>query len=70
MKNFSIRKATNPSQLKASVDMSGESQKQGLAGSMSGAIANADDGPSLLTEEEKEALKPKEVKVENPWIYE
>jgi len=25
---------------------------------------------SLLTEEENEALKPKEVKVENPWIYE
>ena len=25
---------------------------------------------SLLTEEEQEALKPKEVKVENPWIYE
>lgn len=28
------------------------------------------EGPSLLTEEEKEALKPQEVKVENPWIYE
>jgi hypothetical protein len=26
--------------------------------------------PSLLTEEEQEALKPTEVKVENPWIYE
>ena len=70
MKNFSIRKATNPSQLKASVDASGESQKQGLAGSMSGNVASADHEPSLLTEEEKEALKPKEVKVENPWIYE
>ena len=28
------------------------------------------EGPSLLTEEENEALKPKEVKVDNPWIYE
>jgi hypothetical protein len=26
--------------------------------------------PSLLTEEENAALKPKEVKVTNPWIYE
>lgn len=26
--------------------------------------------PSLLTAEEQEALKPKEVKVDNPWIYE
>ena len=26
--------------------------------------------PSLLTDEEVEALKPQEVKVENPWIYE
>ena len=26
--------------------------------------------PSLLSEEEQEALKPKQVKVENPWIYE
>jgi hypothetical protein len=26
--------------------------------------------PSLLTEEENEALKPKDVKVDNPWIYE
>jgi hypothetical protein len=25
---------------------------------------------SLLTEEEQEKLKPKEIKVENPWIYE
>lgn len=24
---------------------------------------------SLLTKEEQEALKPKQVKVENPWIY-
>ena len=26
--------------------------------------------PSLLTEEEQEALRPKDVKVDNPWIYE
>ena len=26
--------------------------------------------PSLLTEEEQEQLKPQEVKVDNPWIYE
>lgn len=26
--------------------------------------------PSLLSEEEQEALQPKQVKVENPWIYE
>ena len=25
---------------------------------------------TLLTKEEEEALKPKDVKVENPWIYE
>jgi hypothetical protein len=25
---------------------------------------------SLLTKEEEEGLKPKDVKVENPWIYE
>lgn len=31
---------------------------------------NNGHGPSLLTEEENEALKPKEVKVDNPWIYE
>lgn len=31
---------------------------------------NNGQGPSLLTEEENEALKPKEVKVDNPWIYE
>ena len=29
-----------------------------------------EEAPSLLTEEEKEALKPQEVKVDNPWIYE
>jgi hypothetical protein len=33
-------------------------------------MINNGHGPSLLTEEENEALKPKEVKVENPWIYE
>ena len=38
------------------------------AASMNGVSNN--HGPSLLTEEENEALKPKEVKVENPWIYE
>lgn len=26
--------------------------------------------PSLLSQEEQEQLKPKDVKVENPWIYE
>jgi hypothetical protein len=33
-------------------------------------MINTGEGPSLLTEEENEALKPKEVKVDNPWIYE
>jgi hypothetical protein len=33
-------------------------------------MINNGHGPSLLTEEENEALKPKEVKVDNPWIYE
>jgi hypothetical protein len=32
--------------------------------------ASSQQQPSLLSQEEQEALKPKEVKVENPWIYE
>ena len=31
---------------------------------------SASHNQSLLTQEEQEALKPKDVKVENPWIYE
>ena len=27
-------------------------------------------GPTLLSQEEQDSLKPREVKVENPWIYE
>jgi hypothetical protein len=40
------------------------------AGTQSVGSAQGPGEPSLLTEEEQEALKPLDVKVENPWIYE
>ena len=75
VKNFSIRKATNPAQLKGlrgSADGLGDSLKKGqfTGATQSVGSAGGPREPSLLTEEEQEALKPQEVKVENPWIYE
>lgn len=68
MKNFSIRKATNPNQLKG-VQASADFSEQDLKASANQS-AMAKNEASLLTQEEQEALKPKEVKVDNPWIYE
>ncbi len=46
-------------------------KQNGFGKNINGQHKNQNNGePSLLTEEEQEALKPKEVKVENPWIYE
>ena len=76
MKNFSIRKATNPAQLKGlrgSGDNLEGSLKKGQfsgVGTQSVGSVQGPGDPSLLTEEEQEALKPQDVKVENPWIYE
>lgn len=42
----------------------------GMNGQAQGGIPQKPEEPSLLTAEEQEALKPKEVTVENPWIYE
>jgi hypothetical protein len=43
-----------------------------MGGTQAAGVAQAQQAqqPSLLTEEEQEALKPKDVNVENPWIYE
>jgi hypothetical protein len=53
--------------------MADESMKYGsINGDGSAAQSRQINGgqPSLLSQEEQEALKPKDVKVENPWIYE
>lgn len=71
MKNFSIRKATNPNQARnagASADVAGEFGQPGQPEVIQPKSAQMEG--SLLTQEEQEALKPKDVKVENPWIYE
>jgi len=77
MKSFSIRKATNPNQLKgaqAQADQVDDSMKYGyMTGDAKMGLAQNSaqpQQPSLLSQEEQEALKPKDVKVENPWIYE
>ena len=65
VKNFTIRKATNPNQrgAQASADVTERSV-------ITSTKAYHSQQPSLLTQEERDALVPKEVKVENPWIYE
>jgi hypothetical protein len=54
--------------------MADDSMKYGyITGDAKGNPANMNNQhhqPSLLSQEEQEALKPKDVKVENPWIYE
>lgn len=77
MKNFSIRKLANPNQSRGTssaaftADDAQRFGASGGAGQDARAQQYANGGqPSLLTEEEQEALKPKEVQVENPWIYE
>ena len=76
MKAFSIRKTTNPNQnrgVQGSADMNEDQFKYAAKGGEAAAtnkVINTGEGPSLLTEEENQALKPKEVKVDNPWIYE
>lgn len=76
MKSFAIRKATNPNQLRSSQaeDMASEQLKHeyatgdGVTGSPT--RAPKPQAASLLSQEEQEQLKPKDVIVENPWIYE
>lgn len=78
MKSFSIRKIANPNQKNGAASAAsqwGDEQKFGMhgqGGNQAAGVAQAHQAqqPSLLTEEEQEALKPKEVTVENPWIYE
>lgn len=81
MKPFSIRKIPHPNgqQSKFGSPQNGYdsnvSQMNGMNGSMASQGMGIAQAPppmeqSLLTEEENDALKPKEVKVENPWIYE
>ena len=72
MKQFTIRKATNPNarQAQASADMSDDMLGQQAHGIVTNTQPANGGEPSLLTEEENAALKPKEVKVTNPWIYE
>jgi hypothetical protein len=84
IKNFSIRKANHPNRMQASADQGEESMmNNGLAGDHISPRANGkmnghqnglsmkhNNENSLLTKEEQEALKPKDVKVVNPWIYE
>ena len=51
--------------------MADESMKYGsIGGGKEGQIVQNNGEPSLLTQEENDALQPKDVKVENPWIYE
>lgn len=70
MKPFTIKKATNqaPSKINQSMMSQGpmDSQMQSYA---TGSPQKPFNGQSLLSQEEQEALKPKEVKVDNPWIY-
>lgn len=55
----------------ASADFADDSMKYGyVSGIVQAANTSSNQQPSLLTQEEQEALKPKDVKVENPWIYE
>ena len=42
----------------------------GSLGAQQDQIVQNNGEPSLLTQEENDALQPKDVKVENPWIYE
>jgi len=72
-KSFSIRKAINPNQTKndmASADQMENSMNYGSLGGAQDQIVQNNGEPSLLTQEENDALQPKDVKVENPWIYE
>lgn len=76
MKPFSIRKIPNPNQAKSAQAQSFlmDEQRFGMNGAATqpSGVAQAQQAqePSLLTQEEHEALKPKEVTVDNPWIYE
>lgn len=78
MKPFSIRKIPHPGQQKNGAPQNGTMPGEpslGVSGSATGlasGVAQAQQAqqPSLLTEEEQEALKPQDVKVDNPWIYE
>jgi hypothetical protein len=68
MKPFSIRKIPNPNGKGGAL----AEERPGMGGTQAAGVAQAQQAqqPSLLTEEEQEALKPKDVNVENPWIYE
>jgi len=50
--------------------MADDSMKYGSFTGAQDQIVQNNGEPSLLTQEENDALQPKEVKVENPWIYE
>lgn len=78
MKPFSIRKIPNPSSMKSAGTNSQKYLPTNPQFGMTGMNMNGSNNgtafkphtPSLLTTEEQEALKPHEVKVDNPWIYE
>ena len=72
MKPFTIRKSTNPASNRHHQSQMNYAPADSL---MKNVMTHQPDPShrhhkSLLSQEEMDALKPKEVKVDNPWIYE
>ena len=79
MRNVTIRKAKNPAMMSNEghpaqdygiSEFDPKRAYSSMQPSSSQPQIQTQHGPSLLSEDEQNALKPRPVKVENPWIYE